>query len=341
MIVGLDFFRYDTIPEVIPVRIIFTGRTKRRTQAGMHLMEAFRRAGCEVKWLRSTWVEKLFGPQWLIARARRFQPDMLFLYTHLPSFPMVEALLADGVPLLFFLPSVHREPAPEILDLARKSTVFFINNQGQFDLFREQGCRDIRFLTQGFDPATHYPERNPNPRWRSEVAFIGRCRRGDGRSALIESLKRQWDVKVYGLGWEDVGLSAVRRVIYPPQYRAICASSGIILGSDTQPDIPLCFSNRTWLTLGCGAFLLTSYVPRLEDLFENHKHLVWYRSPEECQEMVEYYLAHPEERKQIAQAGHQLVMENYTYDHIVKRILDAFFEKTGISPQPTDILPHP
>ncbi len=314
------------------MRIIFTGRTKRRTQAGMHLMEAFRRAGCRVKWLRSTWMEKFFGPKWLIAGARRFQPDMLFLYTHLPPLPMVEALLADGIPMLFFLPSIHREPEPEILDLARKSTIFFINNQGQLDFFREAGCQDVRFLTQGFDPGTHYPDPNPHPRWLSEVAFIGKCRPGDGRSAVIEPLTRRWDVKLYGLGWDEVGLRAARRVVYPPQYRAICAAAAIILGVDTHPDIPLCFSNRTWLTLGCKGFLLTSYVPRLEELFENHKHLVWYRSPEECQEMVEYYLAHPQERKRIAQAGHELALENYTYDHIVKRILDAFYEKTGILP---------
>ena len=247
---------------------------------------------------------------------------------------MVESLLADGVPMLFFLPSIHREPEPEILDLARKSTIFFINNQGQLDFFREAGCQDVRFLTQGFDPGTHYPDPNPHPRWHSEVAFIGKCRPGDGRSAVIEPLARRWDVKLYGLGWDEVGLRAARRVVYPPQYRAICAAAAIILGVDTQPDIPLCFSNRTWLTLGCKGFLLTSYVPQLEELFENHKHLVWYRSPEECQEMVEYYLAHPEERKRIAQAGHQLTLQNYTYDHIAKRILDAFYEKMGIPPSP-------
>ena len=36
-----------------------------------------------------------------------------------------------------------------------------------------------------------------------------------------------------------------------------------------RDDVELYFSNRTWLTLGCGGFLLTRYVPSLEELFDN------------------------------------------------------------------------
>ncbi|MFH1740021.1 MAG: glycosyltransferase [bacterium] len=317
------------------MRIIFVGRTKRRTQAGKHLVDAFRRAGCDVLWLRRTWVEDLVGYRWLIRKARRFRPNMLFLYTHKPPMPLVDALHADKIPLVFFLPSIHVEPEQQILELTRKSTLFFITNTGQLDFYRDLGASDPRFLTQGFDPRAHYPDPDPDPRWRSQLAFIGRHRPGDKRDEFIAPLTELWDVKIYGLGWEKAGLRAAKSTVYPPQYRSICGASEIVLGFDTQSEIPLCFSNRTWLTLGCGGFLLTTYVPRLEELFENRRHLVWYRSPGECRELIEYYLSHPEERREIAQTGHKHVLENYTYDHIAKNILKAFHERTNLD------LPHP
>ena len=311
------------------MRIIFVGRSKRRTQAGNHLMGAFRHAGCEVRRLRRTWVEDLVGYRWLIRKARRFRPDMLFLYTHRPPMPLIDALIADEIPVVFFLPSIRPEPDSQLLHLARTSILFFITNVGQLDFYRGLGVPDPRFLTQGVEPRVHYPDPAPHPRWHSQLAFIGEHRSGDKRDEFLMPLVSRWEAKIYGPGWEKAGLKAAKSVVYPPQYRSICTASEVMLGFDTHAEIPLCFSNRTWLTLGCRGFLLTTYVPRLEELFGNRRHLVWYRSREECEEQIEYYLSHPEERRDIAETGYKYVLDNYTYDHVVRRILKAFCEKTG------------
>ena len=54
----------------------------------------------------------------------------------------------------------------------------------------------------------------------------------------------------------------------------------------TRASVERYFSNRTFLTLAAGGFHLTHYVPGLETMFENHRHLVWYRSDEECLELI-------------------------------------------------------
>lgn len=54
---------------------------------------------------------------------------------------------------------------------------------------------------------------------------------------------------------------------------------------------------------------------------EDRKHLVLYRSPKELFELIEHFLAHPDERRQVAQAGHRVVMERHTYGHRLQRLL--------------------
>ena len=47
--------------------------------------------------------------------------------------------------------------------------------------------------------------------------------------------------------------------------------SKIMLGIDVTDQLEGCFSNRTWITLGCGGFLLTRYIPGLGKNFYQQK----------------------------------------------------------------------
>jgi len=48
--------------------------------------------------------------------------------------------------------------------------------------------------------------------------------------------------------------------------------------------LPICgyTSNRTYNILSSGGFCLTAYFPEIERLFENGKHLAWFKTPEEA-----------------------------------------------------------
>lgn len=80
---------------------------------------------------------------------------------------------------------------------------------------------------------------------------------------------------------------------------------------------------RCFEVMGAGGFLLTDYVPYIEELFEDGKHLVLYRSVEEAIDKAKYYLSHDSEREKIAQAGLEEVMRAHTIDHRVLRMLEA------------------
>jgi len=73
-------------------------------------------------------------------------------------------------------------------------------------------------------------------------------------------------------------------------------------------------TSRTFEILGCGGFQLTMRTPAVERLFTHGRHLVMSASPAETVELVDYYLAHEEERRAIAAAGRAAVLAAHTYD---------------------------
>ena len=53
--------------------------------------------------------------------------------------------------------------------------------------------------------------------------------------------------------------------------------------------------------------------PEVLQLFEEGKEIACFASPEEMVEKVEHYLAHPEERAAMAEAGHRRAVPAYSY----------------------------
>ncbi len=97
----------------------------------------------------------------------------------------------------------------------------------------------------------------------------------------------------------------------------VYAKSKIVINVAMKEDLNM----RCFEAMGAGAFLLTDYVPYMEEIFEDGKHLVLYRSTEEAIDKAKYYLAHDSEREKIAQAGFAEVMAKHTIDHRLDQML--------------------
>ncbi|MBM4042004.1 MAG: glycosyltransferase family 1 protein, partial [Planctomycetes bacterium] len=60
----------------------------------------------------------------------------------------------------------------------------------------------------------------------------------------------------------------------------------------------------------------------LHEMFEPGKEVVAYRSPEECVELVRYYLAHDDAREAIARAGQARTLREHTYFHRMQELTE-------------------
>ncbi len=165
------------------------------------------------------------------------------------------------------------------------------------------------------------------------VAFIGVGKAGR-ENLLRKVMKTSFNLKVWGKGWPKDFL-AQRGWVEPEEFAKVCSGAKIIFGLNDNNTVPDYFSNRTFLTLACRGFHITSYTPRLERWFTDKKHLVWYNTRKkypwsnryaECVNLIRYYLAKSEKREKIARTGQEWVYSHYTWRHSMEKMIKILGE---------------
>jgi len=311
------------------MRIAFFGKSKRHTRTTTYIARALEREGHALLWVNERKRARLFGRRaaraFTLRQLASFGPELVLIHANDVQPETFEALVGHQ-PIAMFTPDCWTLPLEhEMLGLARRADLLLTVARGQLPDFLAAGVPRVGFLAEGCDPEAHFPVPHARTDLVSDVAFIGKTDAGSlrlaARSALVVKVCQRFDARVYGRGWEPLGITPRRQDVYPREYREICAGARIVLGRDWTTQCAGYTSNRTWFTLGCGGFLLTSYSPGLEALVANHRHLVWYRSDDECLELIAHYLARPEERRRIAQAGRAYVLAHRTYANFARDLI--------------------
>lgn len=306
------------------MRIAFFAKRHARSGITLHMERALRALGHDVLAINRRRWERLLGRRlawaWLERRLRAFRPEVALVFTFDLPPERLEALRAAGARTATFFDDCPRALDARIAAAARASDAFFITSRGQIEQYQRELGVTPAYVTGGCDPTDHF--RVPAvPAFESDVAFIGTADERGGRVDVLRALAARYDVKVYGDRWREFGLVPARDDVYPHQYRQICSSARVVIGNDLRDDVDLYFSNRTWLSLGCGAFLCTRYVPNLEEVLTDGEHCAFFRSPEHAVEVVGRYLADAPARARIAAAGHAYAHANYSYARMLERML--------------------
>lgn len=101
----------------------------------------------------------------------------------------------------------------------------------------------------------------------------------------------------------------------------------------TIPNIKSGLPLRIWDVLGSGGFLMTNYQAELPYYFEINKDLVCFESEQELVEKCGYYLAHEEERREIARNGYEKVKAAHSVrlrlSEMLERVTEAPFRDSG------------
>ena len=142
-------------------------------------------------------------------------------------------------------------------------------------------------------------------------------------------IDKQKKLEVYGFDWQHpkhrFNLPSEIDKGYIPHEKSVIAysSAKIILGVHSITHSRTMQSMRTFEILGCCGFFMTQLTPAIQEMFQNHVHLVWSSHYEETVELMEFYLDHPAAREKIAQAGQRLVYDRHTYEMRAKEIIEA------------------
>ena len=113
-----------------------------------------------------------------------------------------------------------------------------------------------------------------------------------------EAVRGKLDVQTYG------SLDAFEEM--PKAYYLSSINLNVTLPS-IRSGIPL----RVFEIMAAGGFVLTNYQPELEELFAVGKEIEVFRSFDEMEDKVRYYLTHEKERLMITLKGYQRVREQH------------------------------
>ena len=194
------------------------------------------------------------------------------------------------------------------------------------DHFRRQGLRS-EFLRLAFEPRVLQHLGNGSP--RHDVVFVGGLGGPHERGTqMLEQLARRHAVRVWGYGRERLNAdSPLRAVCQPPlwgleMYRELRAARIVF---NRHIDIAANYANnmRLYEATGVGTLLLTDRKDNLAELFEPGGEVIAYGSPEECVELAGHYLAHHDEREDLARAGQARTLREHTWPHRLRELVDV------------------
>jgi Glycosyl transferases group 1 len=198
-------------------------------------------------------------------------------------------------------------PLAKIADIC-----FQTDGYGDNENYVKAGIHRVE-LHQGFVPVLHdIPKSGVSTRHLdSDVVFIG-SEYTQRRHDLVETLRSidGEDFQKWGEPHDQIWGADFADAVY---------FSKIAVGDNFVNDVPGYWSDRVYLTLACGGFFLTAYVPGLEKEFRCHQNLVWYHDFDELQDLIRFYSPRESLRRRIALNGYRKVHSRDSYDDRIRQ----------------------
>lgn len=153
---------------------------------------------------------------------------------------------------------------------------------------------------------------------------------GQPRVEFKEFLQTHW-----GKVDEDTGLfqfNHIEKGIYGRSLADRIAANRIVVAPHT-PVTDRYWSNRVYITLGFGGFLLHPYTAGLKEEFRNGYDLVMYHDLHDLKDLIDYYLTDSgmtKVVKSIQLSGLETVKSKYLYRHRCQRLIQTVQERLGV-----------
>ena len=163
--------------------------------------------------------------------------------------------------------------------------------------------------------------------YKTNIIFIGNQWNGLPTRPIINMIKDTGlKVDIYGNGYDEVLTGDYAQLwkaaqVLPEELKYYYSSADIVL-NDTRPDMIEAgfISNRIFDVSACKGFIISDYIPEIAEIYGDA--IPMYKNKEELKTLVEYYLAHPEERKEKAERAYQITVNNYSAEKIIAQMIE-------------------
>ena len=267
--------------------------------------------------------------QALVETAQEFQPDLV----HLGKSELILGSAIQQIKqttrccVIHFYGDFRWQVQLWVADIGQYAdwTLLYHQDPGLVKAHEDAGCRRVGFWWYGTDPEVFYPRPVPKAH---DVIFMGALDHpeGQGRRELVTALANAgFQVHVFGRNRarpEYPANAHLHGYVDEEQFALACSRAKIALGYSESRARMYTSWRRVFNSMASGVFFLTRYFEGLEDVFENEKHLAWFRTIPEAVELAGRYLRDDEGRERIAAAGLKETVARHTWDRRIKMMLE-------------------
>ena len=276
--------------------------------------------------------------QWSYARVAEFAPNVCIVMAQAPVSPAFPLRLKKEKIVSAFWFVENWRHMPYWQHICAHYDAFFHIQPGEFEQkLADAGCAHHAFVQTGCDPEIHKPVNltsDERDEFGCDVAFAGAGYYN--RNQFISGLT-DFDLKIWGTEWTAREL---QRFLNRPeqrftseQFTKIVAGAKINLNlhsSSTHSSVdPRCdaINPRVFEIAACGGFQICDPCKGLDQFFDPTNELPTYRDLAECRKLVDYFLAHNDERNAIANRARERALAEHTYEHRAQQMLDFIIER--------------
>ena len=227
----------------------------------------------------------------------------------------------DKVAILF-------ETIPYKLEQVKRADIVFTGSVKKNNQYRKEGINSY-FIPQFTRFERFYPAYKEE--YKTKILFIAnQWPEMDVRKSVRYSLNNGIDVDIYGANWHNVMPENKKYLLKGMQIanddlRYYYSSADIVL-NDTRDDMIEAgfISNRIFDVTACGGFIISDYIEGIEEIYGDA--IPMYKTEEEFVKLIEYYLAHPEERKEKAKKAYEITKKNFGSKEVVGKMIEIMRE---------------
>lgn len=176
------------------------------------------------------------------------------------------------------------------------------------------------YVPQFTNPEKFYPA--PDPALASDILFVGS--NWHDRTSLRYALEAGFTVAVYGYNWQGIVPPEMYKAPYiaNTELNRYYSSAKIVL-NDHRPDMKDFgfVNNRIYDATAAGALVISDYMPEIEAAYGDA--VPMYKNKEELARLLEYYLAHEDERLALAAKARRITLEKFTNAAAARAVLEA------------------
>lgn len=282
------------------------------------------------------------------SQAALLNPDMVLVLNGM-AFPLeqVDAIRAEGIKTaIWFTDDPYYTDVTT--QIAPHYDFIFTLELNCIPLYQELGCKQVHYLPFAVDTKDYHPK-YVEPFYRKDICFIGTAY--SNRLAFIDVVAPFLSTKsvhISGWWWDRLanyallaGKIALNDWMTPEKTASFYMGSKIVLNMHRSIDEESWNSNhikvpaqsvnpRTFEISGCGTFQLTDIREDITRWYKPGEEIATYSSPEEMIHMIQYYLSHENERREIAWNGLKRTLQEHTYPARIKQLLTIILGEEGI-----------